>query len=414
MNIHKKKFSIFNTHPNLIYLDSAATSLTPDSVCNKINEYYTQYGVNVSRGIYGLCEQATKEYESVRGKVTQFIGANDTNEIIFTAGTTHSINILAHSILNLTDKETKHVVVTTTDHHANFVPWQHCINQRNRIYLKQKNTFAVIAVDDKFHVNQKDFLQKINPNTTLLALPYISNVLGTINPLKKIIAQARAINPQIIVVVDAAQAASHIQINVNDLDCDFLAFSAHKIYGPTGTGVLWGKKKMLEKIRPLLTGGDMIAHVSSSDTTYAQLPHRLEAGTPNIAGVIGLGAAIDFIQSIGIETIQSHESHLTTYALQKLQKVPDIKIFGPQNSKQRIGLISFTLQNIHPHDIAAILDTESNTAIRAGNHCTMPLHIETLRVQATARVSFGIYNTPKDIGTLIKGLHKTIEVFSKK
>lgn len=414
MNTHKQHFSIFKKHPNLIYLDSAATSMTANNVCNEMDTYYTQYGVNVSRGVYALCEQATEQYESVRHKVAKFIGASDSNEIIFTSGTTHSINIIAHSILSPTDSQPKHVLVTKADHHANFVPWQHGITQRNLIDHSQKNTFTTVDLDENFCISKTDLLQKITPQTTLLALPYISNVLGTINPLKKIITQVRKINPEIIVVVDAAQAAPHEKIDVVNLDCDFLAFSAHKMYGPTGTGVLWGKKEHLETLQPFITGGDMIAHVSSQHTTYTDLPHRLEAGTPNIAGVIGLGGAIDFMNSIDMTTIHNHEKNLTSYALEKLKRVSNLKIFGSEKTDNRIGVISFTLSNIHPHDIAAILDTESNIAIRAGNHCAIPLHQEALNTQATARISFGIYNTPGDIDALIEGLRKVTKVFSSK
>lgn len=412
MNTHKQHFSIFEKHPNLIYLDSAATSMTAKSVCDEMDKYYAEYGVNVSRGVYALCEQATQQYESVRHKVAKFIGSSDPSEIIFTSGATQSINMVASSILRLTDKESKHILVTKADHHANFVPWQHGITQKNLLDHDQESTFTAVELDENFCINQTDLLEKITPQTTLLALPYISNVLGTINPLKKIIAKVKEVNPDILVMVDAAQAAPHTKIDVNDLDCDFLAFSAHKMYGPTGTGVLWGKKEHLENIQPLLTGGDMIAHVSSESTTYAELPHRLEAGTPNIAGVIGLGAAIDFMLSLGMDTIQSHENDLTTYALKELREIPHLTIYGPGDNNNRIGVISFALHDIHPHDIAAILDTQASIAIRAGNHCTMPLHQESLNTQATARISFGIYNAPSDIDALIGGLKKVTKVFS--
>ncbi len=396
---YKEKFPMYVAHPDLIYLDSAATSLTPQIVLDKMNDYYTQYGTNISRGVYSLCEEATTQYELVREKAAAFIHAPSDQEIIFTTGTTHSLNILAHGISP--DESDMHILATAMDHHANFVPWQN----------RTKN-FEVINIDKDYRLDLSNLAKKITSKTAVLTIPLISNVLGTINPVQKIISLAREINPQIIVVIDAAQAAPHIPIDVQKLDCDFLTFSAHKLYGPTGAGILWGKKEKLQNIRPLLTGGDMISEVSSSKTQYRNIPHKLEAGTPNIAGIIGLGAAIDFIQSIGLKKIQKNEEMLTKYALNSLRKISGLKIYGPQDANDRAGVVSFTLKNIHPHDIASILDTQYNIAVRAGNHCAMPLHIETLDIPATARISFGIYNTIEDIDTLEKGLYKVSEIFS--
>ncbi len=400
------------THdPTLIYLDTAATSLTPTNVLVSMERYYTQYRSNVSRGIYSNAETATKVYEAVREKCRALIGAQDVQEIIFTAGTTHSINMISSSISTLTDDINRahgpHIVVTAMDHHANFVPWQHVITHY------PEGTFSVIDLSDDYTLNLTHLTEILTEKTTILALPYISNVLGTINPVREIIAIARDINPDIIIVVDAAQAAAHVPIDVLQLDCDFLAFSGHKIYGPTGTGILWGKRKHLEKVEPFLFGGEMIAEVTHEQTIYKDLPQRLEAGTPNIAGVIGMGSAIDFIQSIGFSTITDHEKELTKYALEQLKLIDDLTIYGPQDEKIRTGVISFTVDNMHPHDIASILSTEKNIALRAGNHCAMPLHIQHMDVPATARISIGLHNTREDIDHLVDGLEIARKILCK-
>lgn len=400
-------FPIFTALPQLVYLDTAATALTPRTVTDAMDDYYHTYNANVSRGIYALSEKATSEYESVRDAVKTFINADVREEIIFTSGTTASINMVAHGISHtLSDKDG--IVVTAMDHHANFVPWQQCAQRTGA-------AFDVIAVTQDGHIDKGDFIDKITDRTQILALPYVSNVLGTVNPLKSLIAKARVINPTILVIIDAAQAASHIPIDVEDLDCDFLAFSAHKAYGPTGVGVLWGKKALLEKCEPLLTGGEMIEQVSTETTTFTALPHRLEAGTPNIAGVIGLGAAFTFINAIGFDAIHRHEQSLIAHAREKLNATfgGAITLYGPSDDTTRTGVMSFTLSDIHPHDIAAILDTEKNVCVRAGNHCAMPLHIESLKVPATVRLSFGVYSTASDVDTLIDGLIIAQKTFKK-
>ena len=386
---YKTDFPIYDTHPDLVYLDSAATALTPQIVLDKMSEYYNQYGTNVSRGIYEICEQATAQYENVRQKAATFVNATTAEEIVFTNGTTHSLNILAHGIKP--QKNDLNVAVTTMDHHANFVPWQ----------LKAKH-FSVVTLDDQYNIDINDLREKITSKTDVLAFPYISNVLGTINPVNKIVKIAKKINPDIITVLDAAQAAPHIPINVQELGCDFLAFSGHKVYGPTGTGILWGKKEQLEKIKPLLSGGDMISAVTAEKTTLRSLPYRLEAGTPNIAGIIGMGKAFDYLEKIGFDSIKKHEQELKSYTQEKLQKLKYIEIHGPRH--HNIGVISFSVENIHPHDIASILDTEKKIAIRAGNHCAMPLHNDYISKVATNRISLGLYNTKKDIDILIEGL----------
>lgn len=399
---YKNDFPMYANHPDLAYLDSAATALTPQVVLDKMQEYYTHYNANVSRGVYNLSETATREYEDVRQKTARFIGASRPEEIIFTSGTTQSINLVARGLAeNHNWQKEAHIVVTAMDHHANFVPWQ-----------RITSNFDVVGIADDYTLDIDDLKATLTPNTKVLAFPLISNVLGTINLAKEIAAIARKMSPEILIIIDAAQAAPHQEINVKELDCDFLALSAHKMYGPTGTGILWGRYEQLDKLSPMVTGGEMISLVSEHKTTFRELPHRLEAGTPNIAGVIGLGAAIDYISDISFEAITLHEKDLTHYAQAELAKIPDLTIYGPTDLSKRIGVISFTLDGIHPHDIASVLDTEVGASVRAGNHCAMPLHTEHLQIPATARASFGIYNQKEDIDKLITGLQKAKTLFT--
>jgi len=401
----KKDFAIFAQQPELIYLDSVATSLTPRCVVDKIVEYYEQYNANIARGVYDLSEKATEEFEESRKITAAFLSAHE-EEIIFTSGTTMSLNMVAQGLKH-TLKENDNIVVTAMEHHANFVPWQQ---------LSRKNeAFRVIDITNDGMIDVDDLARKIDKNTAIFALTHVSNVLGTVNPIKDLIAQAKKINPNIITVVDAAQSAPHQKIDVKDLDCDFLALSAHKMYGPTGVGVLYGKKNYLEQLEPLITGGEMIASVSQHETTFKSLPHRHEAGTPHIAGVIAFKEAIMYLENINFDQIHTHEQELTSYALTEITKQfgNDITIYGPQSPHDRASLLSFTLGNIHPHDIASILNTESRVAIRAGQHCAMPLHIDTLGIPATARASFSIYNDKNDVDMLITGLKKVQKVFTK-
>jgi len=387
----------------LVYLDSAATSLTPEPVLDSMQDYYHNYRSNVSRGVYASAEQATAAYEDVRNQAMHFVGASDPTEIVFTSGTTHSINLIARGLRDHFDRPL-HTVVTAMDHHANFVPWQTAADG---------GSFTVAPLCDGYSLDLDALRRVISDDTDILALPHVSNVLGTINPLDTIISTVRSINPHILIVVDAAQAAAHIPINVVDLDCDFLALSAHKMYGPTGTGILWGKKSHLEKLSPLFTGGEMISEVTSDQTSYRDLPHRLEAGTPNIASVIGLGSAISLLQDLSFQQITEHERNLTEYAHSSLSDISDLTLYGPPLSKDRIGVLSFTIDGMHPHDIASILDTSHHVAVRAGNHCAMPLHVEYLQIPATTRVSFGIYNTLADIDTLLTSLRVARDTLSR-
>lgn len=389
----KKDFPIFTKHPDLVYLDSAATSLKPQLVLNKLTEYYTEYSSNIHRGIYDIAEKATAEYEIARKKVAGFIHTNP-QDVIFTSGTTDSINLLASS-LGQTIEAGDEICVTIADHHSNFVPWQ-------QLALKKGATFKALSVEQVILSATKDLSVK----TKILSLPLISNTLGTIFPIKEIARKAKEINPNIYIIVDAAQSVPHRALDIRDLGADFVAFSGHKMVGPTGIGALWGRRELLERMPPYKFGGEMIESVSVEKTTYNSLPHKFEAGTPPIAQAIGLGAAIDYLQSVGIDKIEEHEKTLVSYARKQLKTEFEekITIYGPGSGEDRGGLLSFTFGNYHAHDVAQIL-SEENVAVRAGNHCTMPLHTA-LGVVATVRASFYLYNDESDVDKLISGLKK--------
>lgn len=397
----KKDFPIFKYQPNLVYLDSAATSLKPQTVIDKIVEYYSRYSANIHRGIYTLSERATQEYEKTRQATADFIGAKDPAEIVFTRNTTESINLVAYSLGRQIVKKADEIVTTIAEHHSNFVPWQVLTNQ-------VKANFKIIDIDKEGCLI--DIEKYITKNTKILALSYVSNVLGTINPIGEIIKKAKRINPNIVVVIDAAQAVPHLKVNVSDLGCDFLAFSAHKMLGSTGLGVLWGKKEILERMPPFNLGGGMIQESSLKKTTYRETPYKFEAGTPHIAGVIAFRKAIKYLLNKGVENIKNHEQKLAFYTIKKLKEEfeDNIKIYGPKSPNDHAGLVSFTFKNHHPHDIAQILDND-NIAIRAGHHCAMPLH-QRLGVSATARVSFYLYNDENDVEKLVKGLKKVDKI----
>jgi cysteine desulfurase/selenocysteine lyase len=407
MNIIAKKedFPIFTQNPQLVYLDSAATALTPQIVINKLCEYHTTYSANIARGLYAISTRATIEFEKSRQVVAQFIHAHE-NEIVFTSGTTMSLNMIAYG-LNDTITTQKNIVTTAMEHHANFIPWQQLCKRKHA-------QFRVATITEDGEIDQNHLLDLIDSNTSVVALTHVSNVLGTINPIKEIIAKIRAKKPDTLIVIDAAQSIAHVPIDVVNIDCDFLAFSMHKVFGPTGVGILYGKQSSLEKLRPVFTGGDMIESVSTCATTFREIPHRLEAGTPHIAGVIATKTALDYLSHIGYPAIHAHEEELLTYCISQIHEHfgETITIIGPKEIKKRSGLISFTFGNFHPHDIATILDESVSTAIRAGQHCAMPLHLESLHINATARASFSIYNTKEDIDALIAGLHNVQKILS--
>jgi cysteine desulfurase/selenocysteine lyase len=403
----KKQFPVLEKEPGLVYLDSTATALKPQGVIDKISEYYSQYPVNVFRGVYPLSEKATEAFENVRKNTAQFINAPDPQEVIFTRNTTESLNLLAYSLTQSLE-EGDEIAVTAMEHHSNFVPWQ-------QLAQKHKLKFTVIPFNENGHLEIETLGKYISENTKIFALTHVSNVLGTINPVKDLIHEARRSNPNIVTVIDGAQAAPHMQIDIQDIGCDFYAFSAHKMFGPTGVGVLWGRASLLYDMEPFLYGGEMVQSVSIGTADFKEPPYKFEAGTPAIGEVIGFQGALDFIGSLGYEKIQKHEEELAIYTLEKLNDSfgNDIHILGPKNIKERCSLFSFTLSGVHPHDIAQILG-EENVCVRAGSHCAMPLHKQlNFDCPASVRVSFSIYNTKEDVDKLVLGLKKAINTFNK-
>jgi cysteine desulfurase/selenocysteine lyase len=383
---------------NLVYLDNAATTQKPTYVIDKVNKYYTTMNANIHRGVHALSQEATEAFESARIQIKQFINALGKNQVIFTRGTTEAINLVASSYGRTNIKEGDEIIISHMEHHSNIVPWQ--------LLCKEKNAkLRVIPVNDDGELIFEEFEKLVNKRTKFISIVYVSNSLGTINPIKEIIKYAHQFN--IPVLVDAAQAVNHLKVDVQDLDCDFLAFSGHKIYGPTGIGALYGKVELLESMPPYQGGGDMISKVTFEETTYNELPHKFEAGTPDIAGAIGLGAAIEYINRIEIENIKEHEKILLEYATQKIAEVPGLRIIG--TAKEKTSVLSFILENIHPHDIGTFLDFEG-VAIRTGHHCTQPL-MQRFKIPATSRASFAMYNTKEEVDVLVNGLKKIIEVF---
>ena len=398
----REDFPILNQKVNdepLVYLDNAATTQKPLTVLSAINDFYQQDNANVHRGVHTLAERATADYEAAREKVRAFINAQSTKEILFTRGTTTSLNWVAQfagQILTPADE----VIITIMEHHSNIVPWQE-IAQRTGATLK-----FVYLKDGA--LDWTDLNEKISTKTKFVSVTHVSNVLGCINPIKEIAALAHAHGAY--VVVDGAQSVPHMAVDVQELDVDFFAFSGHKMMGPTGIGVLYGKEELLQRFEPVEFGGEMIDFVYESHSTWTELPWKFEAGTPNIAGAIGLGAAIDYINSIGIENIQQHERELVEYLLPKLKEIPGLTLYGPAEPRQRAGVIAFNLQGLHPHDLATALDMEG-IAVRAGHHCAQPL-LHDLKVAATARASFYLYNTKADCDKLIEALWVTKEFFN--
>lgn len=394
----RNDFPIYTHKPDLVYLDSTATTLKPQTVIDEIDRYYSTYSANVFRGIYDLSEEATAAYEKARGVVASFIGVIDASEVIFTRNTTESLNIIAYGLGRQICDAKSEIVVSMAEHHSNFVPWQQLVEESGGAFkVVEVNSDGIVPLHDK-----KTAEQIITKNTKLVALFYASNVLGSINPIKNCIKTIKSINPNTIVVVDAAQAVSSIPIQVDDLGCDFLAFSGHKVLGPTGIGVLWGKKALLEQMYPFQYGGEMISEVTVQNTKFAPLPHKFEAGTPHIAGAIGLSAALQYIQKLGLTTIKKHVQKITEYALVRIHENPMITVLGPEDPKKRIGIVSFVHKKIHPHDLSQIL-AKHKVCIRAGHHCAMPLH-KSMGVIASARASFYIYTTEKDIDAFIDAI----------
>jgi len=385
----------------LVYLDSTASSQKPNAVIDAMNDYYRNYNANVHRGVYELSEDATTAMEKARVKVARFINVRQSKQIIFTRNTTESINLVAYSWGNANIHAGDLIVLTEIEHHSNLVPWQ-LLAQRTGARLE------FIPVTDEGLLRLDVYEQLLEQKPKLVAFTHMSNVLGTITPAQQMVAQAHAVGA--VVLLDAAQSVPHLPVDVQALDVDFLCFSAHKMLGPTGIGVLYGKRDLLEAMPPFMGGGDMIRTVDLRESTWNDLPWKFEAGTPAIAEAIGLGAAVDYLNAIGMENVLQHEREMIAYALEQLQTVPTLKLYGPDAS-QRGGVASFTLGDIHPHDLASILDQEVGVAIRAGNHCAQPLH-KRYDLAATARASFYVYTNKADIDTLVQGLHKAKQIFS--
>lgn len=391
MKNYKKDFPIFKKNKSLVYLDSAATSQKPQSVIDSIVDYYKNYNANVRRGLYPISEKATAKVEEVRAKVAKFINAKDPSEIIFVRNATEALNLLAYSLSsNISPKDT--IATTIMEHHSNFVPWQ-------MLAAKTGANFQVLDFDDEFNLSFEDISK-----SKVLTLTHVSNVLGTTNSFEQIRKKFKN-----ILIADAAQSIPHQKVDVQKLDCDFLVFSGHKMMASTGIGVLYGKREKLKELEPFMFGGEMIREVSVNESTFLESPHKFEAGTPDIAGIISLGAAIDYLENIGMKKVQQHEQELMSYTLEKIKKIDNLEIYGPKKAKNRSSVISFNIKGVHSHDVAQILG-DMGICIRAGHHCAMPLH-KRLDIQASARASFYLYNDEKDIDKFIKSLEKVKKVF---
>jgi cysteine desulfurase / selenocysteine lyase len=381
----------------LIYLDNAATSQKPRQVLDALMDYYTNYNANIHRGIHTLAEEATAAFELTRDEVQSFIGAPSREEIIFTRGTTESINLVAYSWGRANIRAGDEIVISTMEHHSNIVPWQILCEEKNAV-------LKIIPINSNGELLMDEYEKLLGPKTKLVSIVHVSNALGTVNPVKKMTALAHAIGA--VVFVDGAQSAVHLDIDVQDMDCDFFAFSAHKLYGPTGVGVLYGKKQLLESMPPFLGGGEMIREVSFQKTTFNDLPYKFEAGTPNIGDVIAFRSAIRFINTTGKEEIRLHEQDLLEYAHGELEKIPGLHIIG--NAKEKVSVISFIIDKAHPQDIGILLDNRG-IAVRTGHHCAQPL-MNRFSIPGTARVSFAVYNTRDEIDELVKGLQRVVKI----
>ena len=375
----------------LIYLDNAATAQKPRQVIAAMNGYYESYNSNVHRAVHRLSQEATEAYDDAHSKVARFIGAKGIEEIVFTKNATESINIVANS-LSRQLKKGDEIVLTQMEHHSNIVPWQQAAKRSGA-------TIKYARIDKNGELDMQQLRQIMGKKTKVVAFTHVSNVLGTVNPAKEIIAAAKEVGA--ITVLDAAQSVPHMPVDTKSLGCDFMAFSAHKMLGPTGMGVLYGKEEALEETEPLLYGGDMISEVTFDDAKWNELPWKLEAGTPNMAGAVGLAAAVDYLQKVGMENVQEHEKVLTKAAMAKLRQVDGLTIYGPEAAK-RGGIVSFNIKGVHPHDVSALLDADG-IAVRGGHHCAMPL-ASLLGVSGTTRASFYLYNTPEEINRLAEAL----------
>lgn len=381
----------------LVYLDNAATTQKPLLVIEAIEHYYRHDNSNIHRGVHALSERATEHYEKVRGAAQRFLNAADAKEIVFVRGTTEAINLVAQTYGRKHVGAGDEVLITAMEHHSNIVPWQMLCEEKGA-------RLRVAPINDQGELLLEEFEKLLGPRTKIAAVPHLSNALGTINPVREMVRMAHARG--VPVLVDGAQAAPRMAVDVRELDCDFYAISGHKMYAPTGIGVLYGKAKLLEAMPPYQGGGDMIASVSFEKTVYNRLPYKFEAGTPNIADTIGLGAAIEYLEQLGLEEIERHEHDLLAYATGEIEAIGSVTIVG--TAKEKAGVLSFTMDGIHPHDIGTILDREG-IAVRTGHHCAQPV-MQRFGIPATARASFGLYNTREEVDALVAGIHKVAEV----
>ena len=403
MNVEliRSDFPILNLQVNgkpLVYLDNAASSQMPQAVIDRLVHYQKFEHANIHRGVHYLSETATREYEAAREKVRGFLNAKESREIVFTRGTTEAINLVMHGYGRAHLKAGDEIILSSLEHHSNIVPWQMLANERGVV-------LRVIPMNDAGELLQDEFYKLFNPNTKFLALTHVSNALGTVNPVKEMIAFAH--QRGVPVLIDGAQAAPHKQVDVQDLDCDFYAFSGHKLCGPTGIGALYGKAAYLEKMQPYQGGGDMILSVSFEKTEYNVIPYKFEAGTPAIAATIGLGAAIDYLQAIGLPAIEAWEHELLEYATERIGEIPGVRIIGQARDKSAV--LSFEIEGVHPHDVGTILN-EEGVAIRAGHHCAQPV-MQRFHVPATARASFAFYNTKGEVDKLMEAIVKVKGIF---
>lgn len=383
----------------LIYLDNAATTQKPQQVIDALMHYYSNYNANIHRGIHTLAEEATAAFEQTRDAVKSFIGAGSREEIIFTRGTTESINLVAYSWGRKNIQAGDEIIISNMEHHSNIVPWQLLCEEKGAV-------LKVIPINDNGELLQEEYKKMLGPKTKLVSIVHVSNALGTVNPVKEMIAQAHAAGA--VFMVDGAQSAVHLDIDVIDLDCDFFAFSAHKLYGPTGVGVLYGKKELLESMPPFQGGGEMIKEVTLQKTIFNDLPYKFEAGTPNIADVIAFKSALHFVHSIGKEKIRKHEQDLVEYAHLELEKIPGLRIIG--KAKEKVSVVSFIIDKAHPQDIGILLDNRG-IAVRTGHHCAQPL-MDRYCIPGTARASFAVYNSRYEIDELVKGLQRAVKILS--
>ncbi len=405
MNIDniRKEFPILDQDVNgkkLIYFDNAATSQKPERVIDALTRYYYRDNANIHRGVHALAARATEEYEGTREAVRDFINAREKEEIVFTSGTTESINLVAQAYGRKFLKEGDEILITAMEHHSNIVPWQMLAKQTGAV-------LKVVNIDDEGELMQGGFEHLLSGKTKIVSFVYISNSLGTINPAKKIVEKSQAVGAK--VMIDAAQAAPHEKIDVQDLGCDFLAFSSHKMYGPTGTGVLYGKRELLESMDPYQGGGEMIKEVTFKETTYNDIPHKFEAGTPNIADVVALKEAIGFISDLGHEAIKKHETQLLEFATERMSKVQGFKAVG--TAKEKAPVLSFTLEDVHPYDLGMFLDAKG-IAVRTGHHCTQPI-MDRYKLDGTVRASFAVYNTIAEIETFALAVEEIIKRFER-